>query len=93
MKFTRWIRAALFFAVVSAGRAGETAVTVTTGVSGAWVRPDQAWDGRTVLLFHGMASDMDDVGDLLKRLAEDLAAKGIASLRVNFRGEGDKART
>ena len=58
------------------------------GVRGAWVVPDGAWDGRTVILLHGMASDMDDAGDLLKQLAGRLVEKGIASLRFTFRGEG-----
>lgn len=68
-------------------------VEVASGLTGAWNRPASGWDGRTVLLFHGLAQDMDEVGDLHKKLAARLSGVGIASLRINFRGEGDRTRT
>jgi beta-xylosidase/dienelactone hydrolase len=86
-----------YFRYRYAGSLAELAVDyeveVAAGVKGLWCEPVGTWDGRTVLLYHSFADDRDGPGDLQKRLARELAAKGVASLRVNFRGEGDKART
>ncbi|AOS43332.1 Alpha/beta hydrolase family protein [Lacunisphaera limnophila] len=94
MTISNWFRIGLLVVLTGlVGRAGETFVEIAPEVRGAWVTPEGVWDGRTVLLFHGMASDMDDAGGSLKLLAQGLAERGIASLRINFRGEGDQART
>lgn len=42
-----------------------------------------------VVLLHGTGSQKDEVGDLYKRLAAELAEQGIASLRIDFAGTGD----
>ena len=42
-----------------------------------------------VLMLHGTASHKDEVGNLYKRLAKQLAEQGIASLRIDFAGTGD----
>jgi len=94
MNFPNWLKALMVAACLAVAMpAVEKRVTIAPELKGAWVVPEGKWDGRTVLLCHGFASDMDDAGGLYKRLAGELAAQGIASLRINFRGEGDAKRT
>ena len=79
--------------VAALSHAGVKPVTVAPQVTGEWVTPDGAWDGRTVLLLHGFADDLNGAGDLSKRMSAKLAQMGIASLRINFRGEGARMRS
>lgn len=91
--FSRALFLLFLWNTVVASSAAEQRVTIAPQVDGAWLTPDGGWDGRTVLMLHGFADDMDGAGDLSKRTAERLAQIGIASLRINFRGEGDRLRS
>tara|TARA_R110000744_G_scaffold46512_2_gene102776 strand:+ start:3385 stop:4158 length:774 start_codon:yes stop_codon:yes gene_type:complete len=47
----------------------------------------------SVLLIHGWAGNMNEVGDMYKRLAAQLAKQHIASLRINIRGESEREKS
>lgn len=89
----RGLLALAFSGMAAWSHAGVKPVTVAPEVTGEWVTPDGAWDGRTVLLLHGFADDLNGAGDLSKRMSARLAQVGIASLRINFRGEGGRMRS
>jgi dienelactone hydrolase len=42
-----------------------------------------------VLMLHGYGSEKNEVGAMYSRLAEALAARGVASLRIDFAGMGE----
>jgi pimeloyl-ACP methyl ester carboxylesterase len=71
--------------------ADDVSVDIAQGLSGKLFLPEQVDDpSRIVLMLHGWNSDMDEVGNLYGDLANQLAARGIASLRFNFSGEGER---
>lgn len=94
MKMSKaWRAMWLTLVVTIAAGAAEERMELGGELNGRWLTPDAGWDGRAVLILHGFASDSEGPADLQRKLAEALAARGVASLRVNFRGEGDSART
>lgn len=72
--------------------AGETTVMLNGGIAATLnipdaVKPDSP-PAPAVLMLHGFGSSRNEVGGLFARQAEALAARGIASLRIDFRGFG-----
>lgn len=66
-------------------------ITLADGVRGTLVMPAVSAPAPAVLMLHGFASQRHEVGGMFARLAEALAARGIASLRIDFRGWGESA--
>lgn len=85
---TSAIAAALLAFAVSSAPAAETAVTLDGGIAGTLNLPDGAASSPAVLLLHGFGSSKDEVGGMYARVAKALADKGVASLRIDFRGFG-----
>ena len=88
IKFGLTISLAVGIAHTAHAKFEETKVSVTPEVAGKLVVPAESEIKKAVLLLHGFNSHMDEVGDLYKQLAHDLAEERIGSLRINFRGEG-----
>jgi uncharacterized protein len=79
---------ALFVFMAPISHAAETAVTLEGGIAGTLNLPDGAAKAPAVLLLHGFGSSKDEVGGMYARVAKALADKGVASLRIDFRGFG-----
>jgi len=77
----------------------ETVVSINAGdheVPGILAIPRNANASNTypaVLMLHGAWSSKNEVGNMYLRLARALAAKGYASLRIDFQGSGDSKQT
>jgi pimeloyl-ACP methyl ester carboxylesterase len=69
-------------------RTTETTVDVGNGIAGILTKPASAQKAPAVLMLHGFGSHKDEVGNMYKRLAASLADRGVASLRIDFRGFG-----
>ncbi len=74
-----------------AASAEESVVTLDNGVVATLAMPQSDTPVPAVLMLHGFASSRDEVGNMYKNLAAELADRGIASLRIDFRGWGESA--
>ncbi len=83
------LSAALASALAVPALAEETQVTLPGGVDATLNLPEGAeGDAPAVLMLHGFGSSKDEVGAMYAREAAALAERGIASLRLSFRGFG-----
>jgi pimeloyl-ACP methyl ester carboxylesterase len=78
----------LFLANATIACAGERVLTLENGIDATLNVPDGIANAPAVLMLHGFASQKNEVGDMYTREAKALADKGIASLRISFRGFG-----
>lgn len=75
----------------SVALAAETVVDLPGGIKGTLAVPEGGASGPAVVMLHGFGSSRDEVGGLFAMQAEALAAAGIASLRIDFRGYGESS--
>ena len=78
----------LFAASATPALASEKILTLYSGVDATLNLPDGVAKAPAVLMLHGFGSQKNEVGDMYAREAKALADKGIASLRISFRGFG-----
>lgn len=64
---------------------GESPVTLSNGAKGTLVIASET-PSPFVIMYHGYASTKDEVGNMFKDEADKLAAMGISSLRIGYRG-------
>jgi uncharacterized protein len=69
-------------------KSGEATVEVGNGIIGTLAIPAGVKNPPAVLMLHGFGSYRDEVGNMYAQLASELAAKGVTSLRIDFRGFG-----
>lgn len=67
----------------------EMAVMLDSEIAAIVGRPQVDGPVPAVVMLHGFASVKDEVGNMYKRLAAELGARGIASIRIDFRGWGE----
>ena len=79
---------ALFVWNATTAHAGEKVLTLENGVDASLNVPDGVANAPAVLMLHGFGSQKNEVGDMYAREARALADKGVASLRISFRGFG-----
>jgi pimeloyl-ACP methyl ester carboxylesterase len=87
-------KTAAFALALTAGTAAlgaESVVDLPNGIKGTLAVPDAGAAGPAVVMLHGFGSSRDEVGGLFAMQAAALAAEGIASLRIDFRGYGESA--
>lgn len=83
---------ALAFTLLGIAALGaETVVDLPGGIKGTLAFPDSGATGAAVVMLHGFGSSRDEVGGLFAMQAADLSEKGIASLRIDFRGYGESS--
>ncbi|MFP9138438.1 alpha/beta hydrolase family protein [Devosia sp. XGJD_8] len=83
---------ALAFTLLGIATPGaETVVDLPGGIKGTLALPDSGATGAAVVMLHGFGSSRDEVGGLFAIQAADLSEKGIASLRIDFRGYGESS--
>lgn len=80
-----------FALLAGASLAGEAVVDLPTGIKATLAVPDSGATGAAVVMLHGFGSSRDEVGGLFVQQAAALAAEGIVSLRIDFRGYGESA--
>lgn len=68
--------------------AGETVLTLDQGIAATLNLPEGEGPFPGVLMLHGFGSVRDEVGGMYAAEAAALAERGIASLRIDFRGFG-----
>lgn len=91
MHLMHLIPLSLLLLTIGAADAQETDLVLDRGVAAALHLPRSEGPFPAVLMLHGLGSNRDEIGGIFVDAATALADRGIASLRIDFRGFGRSA--